>query len=1443
MQPTLSLFRCLFPVLLAALAYPARAHVDSLAQVLNETDSLVQTHEAEALPTVGRAEPVDDADASGGKAVALRGPGAGFRLDLGRLDYGIYVVYVAGKVREADAMIVAEANRSALVSSSVQTKPLFLTLTLNSGVGGRIERHTVRAPYSPHGYYEYMAKLFFHAPESREYQAELMLADPSIINELVVDRVELRNPLGDLAFEAIKSRSTWFTPEEVERMKASATAEGKAPPPLRSSPLSAQERAQRDDIIWNQSIMPLNAHPAQAVYPLSHSTSVPTVQALKKQLEAEGKVLGSWQPQARSYDQPFVLVNKELGLTYTLDDYSANRPLPSPWPFSEGKGLYYFDKQQWGTPISFNWGQIPMAITGHYQVITMALGVGTSEKVPNLPERYLLTGDQDAAEDGAFLLAAYAYRYPAYDYRILSMVHIFQKSRNFEPSHGNGRGVAYQGWSTGEVLAIIQGYDKLFPYISRSQPLADRVGRFVPWVKTPQDVVKLIDTFLVQRAAKDAADHVLYSNILPVAATVLGPSRPAEKYMDLYFNKGIYLRDEISGFTDSIVGSYSRDGLNYIGSTFYSVGESIHELMTVVLATEKWVRAGGDKRFDLSDPSRFPRISATAPSLLGLMIAGGHATGVGDVNDPAAAPRSWALLGPEKEPEVFQKGWTWTGDPKLAWVLANKVGQGAMPADQWEKVRAAATDERDPLLHSHSGVMEGYGIARLEEGSEATDLRHKNAIMLRFGIGSGHAHPDTLDLEVFAHGLRMSSDLGGRASGKYGRPTCMSTFVHNVVQVDDADFQDAAQNTTAVGWLQAFVPTPGAQFVMGSGKASAQPQVTQYTRGALQVLADAGDGKDVTPSAYVFDVFRVTGGKTHTWCFHGCVSDAFEPGADLRPAESETAATYMARHQKGTTLEGVTPDVLQATWRLRREESNANDVKLPNFEQKMLGKLYDPQSPRKYTRVHLLRHGGDHAMVGNWWSNAIPSRQHSLPMLYVRQSGQAQLRSVWPAVIEAYAGEPIVTRVQQLQLPGDDADDAVAVKVETRFGQTDVLYAGADAARTVAVADARLSGHVALVSRDPGGLRQALLVGGPELAEGGLTIRLAASRHATTIKAIHYDSLTATIEPPLPAILAGTVFTGGNSIHRTTRRISRIQGDRAVLARETATYQGGVSFISPNGAFAELDLPPSLFDYHPTCYEGMTVTNEAGQVLGRASIRLGDRSWYTGWPEARRFRNRIHPGDITDANGDGAVTVGMYVNASTAPQGIKKRLDDGTTTMVMPGEKMLDLEVTRVREDGLMFYTKQHPRPFLDSMNEPHPGWPYHQTTIRNEAGTREWLINMPGDTYRLVVGGRTLTADDFPDSNGDGRAMVHIQDIGPGDTLEAPAYVHLNRSGEGVYTVEANAGFTLSLPGREIAVSHDGGETWRTLAGEASSGRLTVQIGEAELGAGRLVLRIHGAK
>ena len=235
----------------------------------------------------------------------------------------------------------------------------------------------------------------------------------------------------------------------------------------------------------------------------------------------------------------------------------------------------------------------------------------------------------------------------------------------------------------------------------------------------------------------------------------------------------------------------------------------------------------------------------------------------------------------------------------------------AEPTEQWLRVSlthaewaaieaAAARQPRAPWLDNRSRVLPTWaGI--LEAGVEHDDHRFRRAAYVRVGYGIGHEHQDSLDLQVAAHGLPMTID-GGQRRG-YTIPTDSAGFVHNTVLVDSAE---AYRHS----WIRALADHAGARYLEA---AAAPPSGVQlFRRQVALVDVDEGQGsqrlsvaqqmldaelpKDVTTAnSYVFDVFRVGGGRQLTYGFHLFTDEFLREPPELPPGKIDSMVWDRAR--------------------------------------------------------------------------------------------------------------------------------------------------------------------------------------------------------------------------------------------------------------------------------------------------------------------------------------------------------------------------------------------------------------------------------------------------------------------------------------------------------------------------------------------------------------------
>lgn len=885
---------------------------------------------------------------------------------------------------------------------------------------------------------------------------------------------------------------------------------------------------------------------------------------------------------------------------------------------------------------------------------------------------YEQTGHAEFGWDGVVTLCSLAEKFPALDY----FAQAAMKGSNlrgdppFYFTMPAGKNV-YRGWSGGAVEGLVRSYDRLFDFIKGNQALATYIGTKIPWVKTPQDVVKLIDVNLLQHGLEASRRDVISGGdsakvLIPLVQGVNDISRDM-------LDRGIFTKIAMDmtfrgGIDDQAVCGYSRDGVHYIGS----IGYFSNDLEEIANLLHQYRLAGGDARYDLLDPKRYPQMMEAEKTLAQCRVAGFRML-VGDA-----------------------------GDLRLG---------------------------RDPkYVPSPSRVLGGAGVTALESGN--------NGIGLFFGIGRGHAHQDTLNIELFAHGYRAAPDLGGRHEGKlHGSPNMRWNKVHNLVEVDDKNFENSYAGSTvaATGWNTSFVPEPGAQFMEHAARATSHPDVSLYSRQTALIDAGADD-------SYVFDVFRVRGGKTHTYCFHGAPTEKLTINTTLTPSKDE----YLRKHYDGTQQEGPTPAMLQADWAAKGIT----------------------------TRFALFGHDGDKTLVGNAFSEAY---NYNFPFLYVR--GQRE-ESVFPVVIEPFVDKPFVAEKRQVAvMPAQKgAEAAVALEVKTTGGATDLLYASGKPAETVTLdGKSKVNGKFAVVSRDAEGLRLAELVAGTELNAGDITIKTDRAGYDAKLTGVNYDDRTFTIDQELPAMLRGAVVGIGKLHHAF--KISGIDGKKVTHEKTARYYQSAI--VATDGNSVECEIEPAVFGCDTKFIDGTTVSNEKQDKFWKATIREDDRWMNVGYPGYRgSWPNKLTLADIPDTNGDGRRTLKLIGSGKDKEE---------------EGKVLVELDVTRVSEDGETLYFKL-------PANEDYQrgGWQYVYRWLVDENGKKLMRSLYPGSSFRWILDGQA----NFSDADKDGKTKLSAYLFGPGDTLQVDAFVSVRRTSPGVYELHANVPCTVTLAGKEFKLT-----------------------------------------
>ena len=1139
-----------------------------------------------------------------------------FKLDLGELNWGTYAVRVVAAVDTKDLRPFR--------------KPAYLAMKVNDGLTGDTQTYRVRIGYVD-AFYS-IAEIYFHAPAKRAYQAELWLDEGSEV-DLLVHNISLDDVLAGFERRAIKQGRTLHNEEMIAQIRENANPETKQKYVDTIKPLSKEARWARDEAVWKW-MPPVNAQSLFVHGPLPPGAEEGTDKLTSAQLAEEH---GVWEEEnvmdhnrgwVLTYDPKVYdgfLVNKKLKLRYTIDDLHAGRALPDPFPLKDsGAGLYFPDPNDPKKGRMF----APIARAVHAR-IRPSPGMAGGARL------WVQFGNKDLARDAAAGLISYALQLPTLD-TANSLNAVTCQPGLYGREHRCRQREAmatwrshYQNYEDGLFT-----YDLIFPYIQGNEDLAASVHRFVPWVKTPQDVVMLLDMYLVQQTARGILryhDHTL-NMAIATCATTLADRTVTDPWMEWLFSRTFVYPLRPAGIQDLLITGCDREGPEYIGSTYYAQGEGGSRTAS---GLDRYLATGGNPKYDLSDPVRFPKALSHCYWQFSTVVGGGDFLRIGDVGGPDKAPGATLRDIADK----CRLGWRLARDPVFAWALVNVCGRKGETDKEWADITAAAaTRKRAPWLDSPSRDLANWaGI--LETGLEHDDYRFRRAAYLRLGMGTGHEHADAMDLQVVAHGLPMTVDDGQRSG--YSKPNSRFTRVHNTVEVNTGWEKPAELGHWCYAWPNALTDAAGARYLRAT---AAVPDTKLYTRQIALIDVDEGQGSQplspaqmrpdaalpkgvTTGNSYLVDFFRVSGGNLHTYCFHGPVNDAFEWNATdvakveqvkaTRDASTDAAYLSIFENSADSRAAGAAPALFTASWRYSREGKVGT-------EQTMMGRNFDAASPRKFTLLRMLDASGLRALRADGVCSqaGIPYRYTALML---QRKGE-NLESVFPAVIEPYSGTPFIKDARILQIAGNDADArrAVAVEVTTVNGRTDLCFADGypEKKRQMSAAGCQVAGEFAYVSADAQGLRQASLSGGTLLQTPAVTIRAAERQRTAKILSVDYPAKTLRIDAPWPVLLAGRVFEIGRE-KKTSYTLARVaaEGKESVLTvtRSADFYRSEITRVVSEGREVDGKLTSPLGLGSPALNKGWTLTNDRATKSWRVTKVNGNDYFLDGDVTAEDF--------------------------------------------------------------------------------------------------------------------------------------------------------------------------------------------------------------------------------
>lgn len=997
---------------------------------------------------------------------------------------------------------------------------------------------------------------------------------------------------------------------------------------------------------------------------------------------------------------------------------------------------------------------------------------------PSLPlpagQAYLDTGDPAQGLAATLIVMEAADWYPALDYRIVGPEQeTMWRGRRWAPQGSRGEKI---GWDYQAAPQLMRTYDVVFPFIvAHADELVAMIRTRVPWIKTRDDLIAFLDTHILQMIA----DHVNRLSItaseggseetMLTAAAVQGPNPAGDQMMRWLFTRTYMTISCDGGLQDHIISSFARDGNNLIGSAGYSQIPG-GMLVSAARLTGRYAALGGNREFDLSDISRFPAVVPGASFVLDARVAGGFLPNVGD----------WgrAVNGPIRDTigayaERIRFAFDQTRDPRMAWLLRNVVKRSVETDAQWAEIERLAAGRRDPQLSSVSRNLMGFGLAILEAGSESDDPIRKRALAFRHGVGKGHGHADSLNLEYFSQGVRLIPDAGSRG----GAPHPSDMRAHLGVSVDGNEMHNTEINTSATAWTTAFKPSPGAQYVAGAARFGSVPQVARYERQAA--LIDVAGAE----ASYVFDVLRVAGGREHVWHTHGparTLADKPAYGLDLKAAASPEAQRILSAQLN--PQEGVAGDLLMATWPMGRE-----------YEKGMLGAAFDEKAPSVQARSRLFGHAGNRVFIGDSDADK-PGMENSqwlctVGFVHVRAASDGDgLQTVWPQLIEGFRGQSLIKEARQVKAAPADVTAAapVALAVETTTGQRDLLLADGEGSREVKADGATLVGRLGYISSDAAGLRLAHLVGGTKLEKDKLKIEAQSATYAARIVSVDYAVRQTTLDQDAPKALIGEEILIGASTHPQAWQVVAVEGKTLTLDKSAVLYQSQISAVDEKTGEVLCSINPPFLAADPRYYDGVTATDETGGRAWRVR-KVEPRYLWMYLQEPNEEWSEIYSDeDFPDADGDGKRTV---VVKNWGGDDVKRRPE-------------IRVEVAFVDKALQIVYFK------LPADEEIVRGsgwnWAGHKYIVGED---NRWLVNEKGRRWKPNFAGRqnvialegAVKDSDLADADKDGRRVLRMYHYGVGDTVTMPTSVYVARQTDGTFKVSASTPAQVTVAGKTV--------------------------------------------
>ena len=625
---------------------------------------------------------------------------------------------------------------------------------------------------------------------------------------------------------------------------------------------------------------------------------------------------------------------------------------------------------------------------------------------------YVLTGDKRYAHKCAVLLDRVADLYPTFDFATQGVVYAGRSNQ------GSGYVTIWHDANL-ETRQLAMAYDMIYDGIEGDGELVKFLSTKARQYQIPNpkssiaDIRRNIESGLIldplTHSWRIESNYPQTEITKAILLMILGwPDNRDQVYtvIDPFFKNGTAV--------DGVTGEK--------GLTTYAAGAVAG--MTSFLMT--CASVGDDFLSEMV--KRYPRIPDMYRFYVDTWCFQQYYPNIGDAQDFALRNTSYAGMSFAKgfsfTPSAFSYFWELyklTGDPVFVQLLYQGNGNTVkgLPYDifaddpnRFQQQVKEVISKVGPVIKEPPSVNKyKWHLAILRSGQ----ARKGRALWIDYDSGGRHGHDDGMNIGLYAKGLDLLPDFGYKPVQYGGWQSYKATWygisaAHNTVVVD--------------GWSQYAADGICTLHAFGKGfnafRASCPEMIKgkQYERTVVMV--------DVSPSdSYVFDVFRVIGGSSHSRFMGSHFGSLTVQGLDLHPVQDFTNGTVMRNFQGDTSpMPGWSVD-----WKIEDRYhylSPDSDVHLKYTDL--------TQDAEAYVAEAWISLGGYQQNEEDW-----------VPRIITHRRGNSPLATTFVGIIEPYECQSNIASVRRVNIQtrsGKSFSEAnVAIEVTLTDGRKDLLIA------------------------------------------------------------------------------------------------------------------------------------------------------------------------------------------------------------------------------------------------------------------------------------------------------------------------------------------------------------------------------------------------------------------